>query len=53
MLDVFKEFNAKVEREIGRKLKNARVDNGGEYMEPFEINFMVSGLRELLLNIPT
>jgi hypothetical protein len=31
VLDVFKEFHAKVERETGRKLKCVRSDNGGEY----------------------
>ena len=35
VLDVFKEFHAKVERETGRKLKCVRSDNGGEYRGPF------------------
>ena len=36
MLDVFKNFHARVEGEIGRKLKCIRVDNDGEYRGPFE-----------------
>jgi len=36
VLDAFKEFHAKVERETGRKLKCIRSDNGGEYRGPFE-----------------
>ena len=36
MLDAFKELHARLEREIGRKLKAVRVDNGGEYKGPFE-----------------
>ena len=36
VLDVFKDFHARVERETGRKLKCIRADNGGEYRGPFE-----------------
>ena len=36
MLDVFKDFHARVEKETGRKLKCIRVDNGGEYKGSFE-----------------
>ncbi|KAB5561355.1 hypothetical protein DKX38_006312 [Salix brachista] len=36
VLDVFKDFHARVERETGRKLKCVRADNGGEYRGPFE-----------------
>jgi hypothetical protein len=36
VLDAFKEFHAKVERETSRKLKCIRLDNGGEYRGPFE-----------------
>jgi len=36
VLGVFKHFQAKVERETGRKLKCVRSDNGGEYQGPFE-----------------
>lgn len=36
VFDAFKEFHAKVEREIGMKLKCVRSDNGGEYRGPFE-----------------
>ena len=31
VLSIFKELHARVEREIGRKLKAVRADNGGEY----------------------
>jgi hypothetical protein len=31
VLDVFKEFHAKVERETGSKLKRVRSDNSGEW----------------------
>jgi hypothetical protein len=31
VLDVFKEFHAKVERETGSKLKCVRLDNSGEW----------------------
>ena len=36
MLYAFKELHAILEREIGRKLKAVRADNGGEYRCPFE-----------------
>jgi hypothetical protein len=36
VLDAFREFHAKVERETSRKLKCIRSDNGGEYRGPFE-----------------
>ena len=36
MLDVFKQFQASVEREIGMKLKCVRTDNGGEYSKSFD-----------------
>ncbi|KAG6772135.1 hypothetical protein POTOM_023531 [Populus tomentosa] len=36
VIDVFKDFHARVERETGRKLKCIRSDNGGEYRGPFE-----------------
>ena len=36
VLSAFKEFQARVERETGRKLKVVRADNGGEYRGPFE-----------------
>ena len=36
VLSVFKEFQARVERETGRKQKAIQVDNGGEYRGPFE-----------------
>ncbi|GKV11817.1 hypothetical protein SLEP1_g23036 [Rubroshorea leprosula] len=36
VLEKFKEFQAMTEREIGRKLKCIRFDNGGEYSGQFE-----------------
>jgi transposase InsO family protein len=36
VLDVFKHFQAKVERETGKKLKCVRSDNSGEYLGPFD-----------------
>jgi transposase InsO family protein len=36
VLDVFKVFHMKVERETGRQLKCVQADNGGEYRCPFE-----------------
>ena len=36
VLTVFKEFQARAERETGHKLKAVRADNGGEYRGPFE-----------------
>ena len=35
ILSVFKEFNTRVERETGWKLKAVRADNGGEYRVQF------------------
>jgi hypothetical protein len=45
VLDVFKEFHAKVERETDRKLKCVRSDNGGEYRGPFERYCRKFGIR--------
>ena len=36
VLGVFKQFQASVERETGKKLKCIRTDNGGEYCGPFD-----------------
>ena len=36
VLSIFKEFQARAEREYGQKLKVVRTDNGGEYREQFE-----------------
>ena len=36
VLDVFKDFHARVERETGRKLKCVRADNADEYRGLFE-----------------
>jgi len=45
VLEAFKEFQAKVERETRRKLKCVRADNGGEYRGPFELYCKVHGIR--------
>ena len=36
VLDVFKDFHVKVERQTGKQLKYVKADNGGEYRGPFE-----------------
>ena len=46
VLDAFKEFHAKVERETGKKLKCIRLDNGGEYRGPFERYRRLYGIRQ-------
>ena len=50
VLGVFKQFQASVERETGKKLKCIRTDNGGEYCGPFDdtANIKVSDTRRLL-----
>jgi hypothetical protein len=45
VLNVFKEFYAKVERETDRKLKCVRSDNGGKYRGPFERYYRKFGIR--------
>ncbi|KAL4324380.1 hypothetical protein GQ457_11G032480 [Hibiscus cannabinus] len=45
VLEAFKEFHAKVERETGRKLKCVRSDNRGEYRGPFEEYCKSYGIR--------
>lgn len=45
MLESFKDFHAKVERETGMKLKFVRADNGGEYRGPFEAYCKTHGIR--------
>lgn len=46
VLSSFKEFQARVEREIGRKLKCVRSDdNGGEYRGPFENYYKNEGIK--------
>jgi hypothetical protein len=51
VLDVFKEFHAKVERETGRNLKCVRSDNGGEYRGSFEMYCRKFGIRLERMNI--
>ncbi|KAL4323581.1 hypothetical protein GQ457_11G003910 [Hibiscus cannabinus] len=45
VLEAFKEFHAKVERETERMLKCVRSDNGGEYRGPFEEYCKSYGIR--------
>ena len=45
MLDAFKELHARLERETGRKLKDVRANNGGEYKGPFENYCKLHGIR--------
>ena len=45
VLDVFKQFQASVEGQTGKKLKCIRTDNGGEYCGPFDDYCRVQGIR--------
>ena len=45
VLDVFKHFQALVERQTGKKLKCIRTDNGGEYTGPFDVYCRQQGIR--------
>ena len=45
VLGVFKQFQASVERETGKKLKCICTDNGGEYLEPFDVYCKEHGIR--------
>ena len=45
MLGVFKQFQASVERETGKKLKCICTDNGGEYCGPFDEYCKHQGIR--------
>ena len=45
VLSVFKEFQAKAERESRRKLKVVRTDNGGEYRGQFEEYCKTQGIK--------
>ena len=44
-LSFFKEFQARMERESGRKMKAIRIDNNGEYRGPFEEYCKDQGIR--------
>jgi len=50
VLSAFKEFHALVEREIGKKFKCLKADNGGEYRGPFEAYCKMYGIR--MINTP-
>jgi transposase InsO family protein len=45
VLDVFKQFQASVERQTGKKLRCIRTDNGGEYLGPFDEYCKQQGIR--------
>lgn len=45
VLDVFKQFQALVERQTGNKLKCLRSDNGGEYIGPLDEYCKSQGIR--------
>ena len=45
VLDVFKGFQALVERRTGKKLKCIRSDNGGEYISSFDRYYREQGIR--------
>ena len=53
VIGVFKQFQASVERETGKKLKCIRTNNGGEYCGPFDEYCKHQGLdtRRLLLRL--
>ncbi|KAL4296424.1 hypothetical protein GQ457_12G004830 [Hibiscus cannabinus] len=45
VFETFKQFQASVERETGKKLKCIRIDNGGEYKGPFHEYCLRQGIR--------
>jgi len=45
VLGVFKQFQASVERDTGKKLKCVHIDNGGEYCGPFDEYCRQQGIR--------
>ena len=45
VLGVFKQFQASLERETGKKLRCIRTDNGGEYCGPFDEYCKHQGIR--------
>ena len=45
VLDVFKDFHVKIERQTGKQLKSVRANNGGEYKGPFEQYCRSHGIR--------
>ena len=44
-LSIFKEFQARAEREFRQKLKAIQTDNGGEYKGKFEKYYQIQGIR--------
>ncbi|RDX58134.1 hypothetical protein CR513_62572, partial [Mucuna pruriens] len=45
VLEKFKQFQALVERQLGKKVKYIRSDNGGEYCGPFDVYCRQQGIR--------
>ena len=45
VLDVFKDFHVKVERQTNKQLKSVIADNNGEYRGPFEQYCRSHGIR--------
>ncbi|CAL5342497.1 unnamed protein product [Camellia sinensis] len=45
VLEIFKQFQALVERQTGKKLRCIRTDNGGEYCGPFDDYCRQQGIR--------
>ncbi|RDX87768.1 hypothetical protein CR513_30719, partial [Mucuna pruriens] len=45
VLEKFKQFQALVERQLGKKVKCIRSDNGGEYCGPFDVYCRQQGIR--------
>jgi hypothetical protein len=45
VLNIFKQWVVKVEREIEKKLKCVQSDNGEEYRDPFETFFKTNGIK--------
>jgi len=45
VLDMFQQFQTRVEMETGRKLKCIHTDNGGKYLGPFDRYCVEQGIR--------
>ena len=54
VLSIFKQFQALVERQMGKKLKCIQTDNGGKYFGPFDAYCREHGIRhhKTLLKTP-
>ena len=45
VLNIFQQYQVRVEREIGRKLKCIHTDNGDEYLGPFDKYYAKQGIK--------